>query len=88
MAWCWAVNGFFSVLGATLTTVLSMALGFDRTILVGLALYVVAAFGAAVRERSRPMSWRSPRRPPTTGPPSRSDRCAGLTSVAGCGAGR
>ncbi len=43
VAWCWAVNGFFSVLGATLTTVLSMALGFDRTILVGLALYVVAA---------------------------------------------
>ena len=44
VAWCWAVNGFFSVLGATLTTILSMALGFDRTILVGLALYVVAAF--------------------------------------------
>ncbi len=43
VAWCWAVNGFFSVLGATLTTVLSMALGFDRTILVGLALYAVAA---------------------------------------------
>ena len=44
VAWCWAVNGFFSVLGATLTTILSMALGFDRTVLIGLALYVVAAF--------------------------------------------
>ena len=50
MAWCWAVNGFFSVLGATLTTILSMALGFDRTILVGLALYVVAASVLPSRE--------------------------------------
>ncbi len=43
VAWCWAVNGFFSVLGASLTTVVSMAFGFDRAVLAGLALYVVAA---------------------------------------------
>ena len=52
VAWCWAVNGFFSVLGATLTTVLSMALGFDRTILAGLALYVVAASVLPSREEA------------------------------------
>lgn len=43
VAWCWAVNGFFSVLGATATTVVSMAFGFDRAMLVGLVLYAVAA---------------------------------------------
>ncbi len=42
VAWCWAVNGFFSVIGSSLTTVASMSFGFDRTVLIGLALYVVA----------------------------------------------
>lgn len=42
VAWCWAVNGFFSVLGATFTTMLSMTVGFDDTLLAGLALYAVA----------------------------------------------
>ena len=42
VAWCWAVNGFFSVIGSTSTTMLSMTFGFDRTIVVGLVLYVVA----------------------------------------------
>lgn len=43
VAWCWAVNGFFSVIGSTSTTMLSMTFGFDRTVLAGLALYVIAA---------------------------------------------
>lgn len=43
VAWCWAVNGFFSVIGSTSTTMLSMTFGFDRTVLVGLVLYVIAA---------------------------------------------
>ena len=42
VAWCWAVNGFFSVIGSSFTTVLSMALGFDVTLMVGLCLYLVA----------------------------------------------
>ncbi len=42
VAWCWAVNGFFSVIGASSTTVASMTFGFDRTVLFGLALYLVA----------------------------------------------
>lgn len=42
VAWCWAVNGFFSVIGSSLTTVASMTFGFDRTVLIGLVLYVVA----------------------------------------------
>ena len=42
VAWCWAVNGFFSVIGSSVTTVASMTFGFDRTVMIGLALYVVA----------------------------------------------
>ncbi|HWL45465.1 MAG TPA: hypothetical protein VNQ73_21170 [Ilumatobacter sp.] len=43
VAWCWAVNGFFSVIGSTATTMLSMTFGFNRTVVVGLVLYVAAA---------------------------------------------
>lgn len=43
VAWCWAVNGFFSVIGSTSTTMLSMTFGFDRTVIIGLVLYAVAA---------------------------------------------
>jgi Spermine/spermidine synthase domain len=42
IAWCWAVNGFFSVIGSTSTTMLSMTFGFDRTVILGLGLYVIA----------------------------------------------
>ncbi len=42
VAWCWAVNGFFSVIGSSVTTILSMSVGFNRALLVGLGLYVVA----------------------------------------------
>lgn len=42
VAWCWAVNGFFSVIGSSVTTVASMSFGFDRTVVIGLALYLVA----------------------------------------------
>jgi len=43
VAWCWAVNGFFSVMGALLTTIVSMTIGFNRTLLLGVVLYFVAA---------------------------------------------
>ncbi len=42
VAWCWAVNGFFSVIGSSVTTILSMAFGFNRALLAGLAMYVLA----------------------------------------------
>ncbi|NND75954.1 MAG: hypothetical protein HKN44_13195 [Ilumatobacter sp.] len=42
VAWCWAVNGFFSVIGSSVTTVASMTFGFDRTVVIGLLLYLVA----------------------------------------------
>ena len=43
VAWCWAVNGFFSVIGSSFTTVLSMSFGFNAALFVGVVLYLVAA---------------------------------------------
>ncbi len=42
VAWSWAVNGFFSVLGASVTTLISMSFGFNRAVVAGLILYAVA----------------------------------------------
>jgi hypothetical protein len=41
VAWCWAVNGFCSVLSSVLATVLAITMGFNRVMLTGLALYIV-----------------------------------------------
>jgi hypothetical protein len=41
-AWGWAVNGFFSVIGSVLTTILSMTFGFRSVQTAALAIYVVA----------------------------------------------
>ena len=43
VAWAWAVNGFFSVIGSVLTTILSMTFGFRAVQFVALGVYVVAA---------------------------------------------
>jgi hypothetical protein len=43
VAWGWAVNGFFSVIGSVLTTMLSMSYGFRAVLFLGLAAYAVAA---------------------------------------------
>jgi Na+/melibiose symporter-like transporter len=43
VAWGWAVNGFFSVLGSVLTTILSMTWGFRTVLLLGLCAYAFAA---------------------------------------------
>jgi hypothetical protein len=46
-AWSWAVNGFFSVIGSVLTTILSMAFGFSMVQFAALAVYVVAVLSFA-----------------------------------------
>jgi hypothetical protein len=43
IAWAWAVNGFFSVLSSVLTTMLSMAWGFDLVLALAVGIYVLAA---------------------------------------------
>ena len=42
VAWAWAVNGFFSVIGSVLTTILSMAFGFRAVQFAALAIYAIA----------------------------------------------
>ncbi len=42
VAWGWAVNGFSSVVGAVLATLLSMVYGFHMVLLLGLAAYLLA----------------------------------------------
>src|SRR5262249_13594641 len=44
VAWGWAVNGFASVVGAVLTTILAMALGFGVVLLLALVAYGTAVF--------------------------------------------
>ncbi len=50
VAWAWAINGFFSVMGSVLSTILSMTVGFVGVL--GIAL-VVYALGAAALARLR-----------------------------------
>ena len=42
VAWSWAVNGFFSVIGSVLTTILSMTYGFRAVQFAALGIYGVA----------------------------------------------
>ncbi len=42
VAWGWAVNGFASVIGAVLTTILAMSFGFRVVLVIALLCYVVA----------------------------------------------
>ncbi len=52
VAWSWAVNGFFSVIGSVLTTILAMSIGFRAVQLVALGVYAVAVV-AYIRLRQR-----------------------------------
>jgi hypothetical protein len=51
VAWSWAVNGFFSVMGAVLTTILSMTFGFTPVLYLALAVYVVAVLAFLLLHR-------------------------------------
>ncbi len=42
VAWGWAVNGFASVIGSVLTTILAMAFGFHTVLVLALVVYAVA----------------------------------------------
>ena len=51
-AWGWAINGFFSVIGSVLTTILSMSFGFRAVQLAALAIYAVAVAAFLALRRS------------------------------------
>ena len=46
VAWCWAINGFFSVMASVLATLLSMTYGFNTVMVIGFVIYAlgIAAF--------------------------------------------
>jgi hypothetical protein len=48
VAWGWAINGFASITGAVLTTVLAMIFGFGVVMLAALALYIIALLALRV----------------------------------------
>jgi hypothetical protein len=53
VAWSWAVNGFFSVIGSVLTTILAMSIGFRAVQAIALAVYAVAVLAfLALRRRA------------------------------------
>jgi MFS family permease len=54
VAWGWAVNGFASVVGAVLTTILAMTFGFRVVLVLALAVYVVAVIALRGLLRARP----------------------------------
>ena len=41
VAWAWAVNGFFSVITAVLSTILAMSFGFTTVLAIGLSCYLI-----------------------------------------------
>ena len=43
VAWGWAVNGFFSVIGSIASTILAMLVGFGWLLQIALAAYAIAA---------------------------------------------
>ena len=54
VAWAWAVNGFFSVIGSVLTTILSMAVGFRAVQFAALAIYAIAVVAFTRLPDARP----------------------------------
>jgi hypothetical protein len=66
VAWSWAVNGFASVTGAILTTILAMILGFNVVILLALAIYLGAL--AALRRLLGPRDETGPAPTPAPAP--------------------
>jgi spermidine synthase len=44
IAWAWAMNGLFTVIGGFLSVVLSVQMGFRATVVVAVAIYLLAGF--------------------------------------------
>jgi spermidine synthase len=54
VAWGWAVNGFASVVGAVLTTILAMMFGFRTVLFLALAVYLLAVLALRGLARTKP----------------------------------
>jgi hypothetical protein len=58
VAWGWAVNGFASVIGSVLTTIIAMVFGFNAVLALAVVVYLVAL--ASLRRLQRPLEAASP----------------------------
>jgi hypothetical protein len=65
VAWGWAVNGFASVIGSVLTTIIAMILGFNVVLALAMVTYLLALL--ALRRLQRPVAAASPRAGAGTG---------------------
>ena len=54
VAWGWAVNGFASVVGSVLTTIIAMMFGFNVVLALSIVVYLVAL--VALRRLQRPVA--------------------------------
>ena len=54
VAWGWAVNGFASVIGVVLSTILAMTFGFQVVLGFALVLYAIAVIALRGLERAEP----------------------------------
>jgi hypothetical protein len=54
IAWCWAVNGFFSVVGSVLSTILAMGVGFSLLLFGALCVYAIGV-SAIIRLKLAPV---------------------------------
>ena len=78
VAWGWAVNGFASVIGSVLTTVIAMVLGFNVVLALSVVVYLIAL--VALRRLQRPLE-------PAAGPVEATDEApAGALTGNGAGA--
>jgi MFS family permease len=71
VAWGWAVNGFASVIGSVLTTIIAMMFGFNVVLALAVVTYLVAL--AFLRRLQRPLATGAPEEAPDTEeqPPAR-----------------
>lgn len=54
IAWAWAVNGFFTVLGSVLAIMAAMSFGFSRVLMLAGLIYLIgAAFGLALNREAK-----------------------------------
>jgi hypothetical protein len=58
VAWAWGLNGLFTVIGSLASVLLGLAIGFQATILVAMAIYVAAflAFAGMRQSAARPQA--------------------------------
>jgi SAM-dependent methyltransferase len=60
LPWAWATNGCFSVFGIFASRIAGLFWGFDRALLIGFGVYVIAALCAVAHARARRVGAQSP----------------------------